>query len=73
MRTRGLETQLHNFYGASESSCTIYTVPQEGIDLQIFPSKARSASRSLTVFEFLYLKGLERHLVAGRSHSPPSM
>ena len=47
MRTRGLETQLHNFYGASESSCTIYTVPQEGIDLEIFPSKAQSSFRIL--------------------------
>ncbi|CAE7029035.1 tycC [Symbiodinium natans] len=40
MRTRGLEAQVHNFYGASESSCTVYTVPKEGIDLEIFPSKA---------------------------------
>eukprot|EP00930_Biecheleria_cincta_P055479 TRINITY_DN4179_c0_g1_i1.p1 TRINITY_DN4179_c0_g1~~TRINITY_DN4179_c0_g1_i1.p1 ORF type:complete len:1089 (-),score=159.96 TRINITY_DN4179_c0_g1_i1:107-3373(-) len=29
--------QLHNFYGASESSCTIYTVPQGGVDLSLFP------------------------------------
>ncbi|CAE7602347.1 tycA [Symbiodinium sp. CCMP2456] len=40
VRTRGVEAQLHNFYGASESSCTVYTVPKEGIDLDIFPSKA---------------------------------
>eukprot|EP00437_Effrenium_voratum_P004477 CAMPEP_0181435406 /NCGR_PEP_ID=MMETSP1110-20121109/20316_1 /TAXON_ID=174948 /ORGANISM="Symbiodinium sp., Strain CCMP421" /LENGTH=1047 /DNA_ID=CAMNT_0023558939 /DNA_START=36 /DNA_END=3177 /DNA_ORIENTATION=+ len=38
--TRGLEAHLHNFYGASESSCTVYTVPKNGIDLEIFPSKA---------------------------------
>eukprot|EP00435_Cladocopium_sp_Y103_P031855 s4606_g8.t1 len=40
MQTRGLEAQLHNFYGASESSCTVYTVPKTGVDLQVFPSKA---------------------------------
>lgn len=40
VRTRGVEAQLHNFYGASESSCTVYTVPKEGIDLDLFPSKA---------------------------------
>lgn len=28
---------LHNFYGASESSCTIYTVPHGGVDLSLFP------------------------------------
>ena len=32
--------QLHNFYGASESSCTVYTVLSDGVDLTIFPSKA---------------------------------
>ncbi|CAE8692693.1 unnamed protein product, partial [Polarella glacialis] len=37
---RGLEAQLHNFYGASESSCTVYTVPKEGVDLSAFPTKA---------------------------------
>lgn len=37
---RGMEAKVHNFYGASESSCTIYTVPDEGIDLTVFPSKA---------------------------------
>ncbi|CAK9061774.1 Tyrocidine synthase 2 (Tyrocidine synthase II) [Includes: ATP-dependent proline adenylase (ProA) (Proline activase) [Durusdinium trenchii] len=41
VKTRGLEAaSLHNFYGASESSCTVYTVPSSGIDTQIFPSKA---------------------------------
>lgn len=40
MQTRGLEAQLHNFYGASESSCTVYTVPKTGVDLEVFPSKA---------------------------------
>jgi len=34
------QVHMHNFYGASESSCTVYTVPKEGIDLSIFPSKA---------------------------------
>eukprot|EP00930_Biecheleria_cincta_P014198 TRINITY_DN12314_c1_g4_i1.p1 TRINITY_DN12314_c1_g4~~TRINITY_DN12314_c1_g4_i1.p1 ORF type:complete len:1079 (+),score=135.28 TRINITY_DN12314_c1_g4_i1:127-3363(+) len=34
------QAELHNFYGASESSCTIYTVPQEGVDLSLFPVKA---------------------------------
>lgn len=32
-------TRLHNFYGASESSCCVYTVPREGVDLSLFPSK----------------------------------
>jgi len=40
VQTRGMQAHLHNFYGASESSCTIYTVPKEGIDLNIFPTKA---------------------------------
>jgi len=34
------KASMHNFYGASESSCTVYTVPKEGINLEIFPSKA---------------------------------
>jgi len=34
------KASLHNFYGASESSCTVYTVPKGGINLDIFPSKA---------------------------------
>eukprot|EP00931_Biecheleriopsis_adriatica_P087763 TRINITY_DN6218_c0_g1_i1.p1 TRINITY_DN6218_c0_g1~~TRINITY_DN6218_c0_g1_i1.p1 ORF type:complete len:1080 (+),score=140.11 TRINITY_DN6218_c0_g1_i1:116-3241(+) len=29
---------LHNFYGASESSCTIYTVPHGGVDLSLYPT-----------------------------------
>jgi len=33
-------TGLHNFYGASESSCAVYSVPRSGIDLSLFPSKA---------------------------------
>nr|AYF56485.1 nonribosomal peptide synthetase 8131 [Ostreopsis cf. ovata] len=37
---RGVEAQVHNFYGASESSCTVYTVPKDGIDLSLFPNKA---------------------------------
>jgi len=37
---RGFDAQLHNFYGASESSCTVYTVPKEGVPLNLFPSKA---------------------------------
>uniref|UniRef100_A0A7S4VJA2 AMP-dependent synthetase/ligase domain-containing protein n=1 Tax=Alexandrium monilatum TaxID=311494 RepID=A0A7S4VJA2_9DINO len=37
---RSLEAQLHNFYGASESSCTVYTVPKGGVDLAAFPNKA---------------------------------
>mmetsp|Transcript_59575 Transcript_59575/g.96397 ORF Transcript_59575/g.96397 Transcript_59575/m.96397 type:complete len:1095 (+) Transcript_59575:118-3402(+) len=36
----GISAQLHNFYGASESSCTIYTVPRQGIDLSVFPKNA---------------------------------
>jgi len=40
VQTRGLQAQLHNFYGASESSCTVYTVPKNGIDLSVFPTKA---------------------------------
>mmetsp|Transcript_41865 Transcript_41865/g.76059 ORF Transcript_41865/g.76059 Transcript_41865/m.76059 type:complete len:1174 (-) Transcript_41865:155-3676(-) len=34
------EMQMHNFYGASESSCTVYTVPKVGIDMNLFPNKA---------------------------------
>lgn len=34
------QARLHNFYGASESSCTVYTVPPEGIDTAVFPLKA---------------------------------
>ncbi|CAE8680461.1 unnamed protein product [Polarella glacialis] len=36
----GMSARVHNFYGASESSCTIYTVPREGIDLRIYPNQA---------------------------------
>jgi amino acid adenylation domain-containing protein len=39
MALRGLDARLHNFYGASESSCTVYTVPKEGMNLTIFPKK----------------------------------
>jgi amino acid adenylation domain-containing protein len=40
MEMRGFDAKIHNFYGASESSCTVYTVPREGVPLSIFPSKA---------------------------------
>lgn len=40
VRTRGLTAEIHNFYGASESSCTVYTVPRGGVDLERFPTKA---------------------------------
>lgn len=39
MNTSGLEAKLHNFYGASESSCTVYTIPKQGVDLSAFPAK----------------------------------
>jgi len=35
----GVEARLHNFYGASESSCAVYTVPPQGVNLDLFPSK----------------------------------
>merc|ERR1719253_144696 len=38
--SRGFDASLHNFYGASESSCTVYTVPREGVPLDLFPAKA---------------------------------
>ncbi|OLQ05334.1 Linear gramicidin synthase subunit D [Symbiodinium microadriaticum] len=34
-----LKATLRNFYGASESSCTIYQVPAHGVDLRVFPNK----------------------------------
>lgn len=34
-----LNATIRNFYGASESSCTIYKVPAEGVDEQLFPSR----------------------------------
>lgn len=37
---RRLPAQLHNVYGASESSCTIYTVPREGIDTSLWAKRA---------------------------------
>jgi amino acid adenylation domain-containing protein len=40
IQARGFDATLHNFYGASESSCCIYTVPRTGIPLELFPSKA---------------------------------
>jgi len=41
VRLGGLAADLHNFYGASESSCTVYTVPRPaGVDLSLFPNKA---------------------------------
>jgi len=40
MRGMHPEMQMHNFYGASESSCTVYTVPKAGIDMNVFPNKA---------------------------------
>mmetsp|Transcript_140089 Transcript_140089/g.254740 ORF Transcript_140089/g.254740 Transcript_140089/m.254740 type:complete len:1172 (-) Transcript_140089:20-3535(-) len=39
VQMHGFDAKLHNFYGASESSCCVYTVPKDGIDLSIFPSK----------------------------------
>eukprot|EP00746_Dinoflagellata_sp_MGD_P147360 gnl/MRDRNA2_/MRDRNA2_79716_c0_seq1.p1 gnl/MRDRNA2_/MRDRNA2_79716_c0~~gnl/MRDRNA2_/MRDRNA2_79716_c0_seq1.p1 ORF type:complete len:991 (+),score=126.14 gnl/MRDRNA2_/MRDRNA2_79716_c0_seq1:303-2975(+) len=40
VEARGIKAHLHNYYGASESSCTVYTVPSNGINLQLFPNKA---------------------------------
>eukprot|EP00746_Dinoflagellata_sp_MGD_P002200 gnl/MRDRNA2_/MRDRNA2_104257_c0_seq1.p1 gnl/MRDRNA2_/MRDRNA2_104257_c0~~gnl/MRDRNA2_/MRDRNA2_104257_c0_seq1.p1 ORF type:complete len:1108 (-),score=158.55 gnl/MRDRNA2_/MRDRNA2_104257_c0_seq1:24-3302(-) len=40
VQTKGIRACLHNYYGASESSCTIYTVPHNGINLELFPNKA---------------------------------
>jgi len=34
---RGLSVTLRNFYGASESSCTVYTVPEHGVDTVLYP------------------------------------
>lgn len=31
VKMRGMDVQVHNFYGASESSCTVYTVPKTGV------------------------------------------
>jgi hypothetical protein len=36
---RMLAASLHNFYGASESSCATFTVPPTGMDLALFPNK----------------------------------
>jgi amino acid adenylation domain-containing protein len=38
VNTSGLNARLCNFYGASESPCTVYRVPLQGIDLDLFPS-----------------------------------
>eukprot|EP00931_Biecheleriopsis_adriatica_P036942 TRINITY_DN2120_c0_g3_i1.p1 TRINITY_DN2120_c0_g3~~TRINITY_DN2120_c0_g3_i1.p1 ORF type:complete len:1142 (+),score=165.38 TRINITY_DN2120_c0_g3_i1:59-3484(+) len=36
----GMKATVRNFYGASESGCTIYRVPKSGIDMELFPGKA---------------------------------
>lgn len=36
---RGCTAILHNLYGASEGSLAVYTVPQDGVDLDLFPRK----------------------------------
>lgn len=40
VQTAGITAWLTNMYGASESSCTLYTVPKEGVNLSLFPNKA---------------------------------
>jgi len=37
VQSRGVSVALTNIYGASESSCTIYTVPTRGMDLAVYP------------------------------------
>eukprot|EP00928_Gymnodinium_smaydae_P078221 TRINITY_DN6198_c0_g1_i1.p1 TRINITY_DN6198_c0_g1~~TRINITY_DN6198_c0_g1_i1.p1 ORF type:complete len:1143 (+),score=238.75 TRINITY_DN6198_c0_g1_i1:317-3430(+) len=39
-RARQLEASLHNVYGASESSCTVWTLPPEGFDASQWPNRA---------------------------------
>jgi len=34
-----ISATVRNVYGASESSCTVYTVPRAGVDLSIFPKR----------------------------------
>jgi len=56
-KSRGMSATVHNLYGASESSCTVYTVPKTGIDLTRWPSKVPAGLPQPHVV--VYVMGIE--------------
>jgi amino acid adenylation domain-containing protein len=57
VKSKGMSASVHNLYGASESSCTIYTVPKTGIDLTLWPSKVPAGLPQPHVV--VYVMGIE--------------
>eukprot|EP00929_Paragymnodinium_shiwhaense_P042350 TRINITY_DN2192_c2_g1_i1.p1 TRINITY_DN2192_c2_g1~~TRINITY_DN2192_c2_g1_i1.p1 ORF type:complete len:1124 (+),score=197.03 TRINITY_DN2192_c2_g1_i1:103-3474(+) len=39
VKSKNMKAKLHNVYGASESSCTVYTVPEAGLDTEQWPNR----------------------------------
>jgi amino acid adenylation domain-containing protein len=56
-KSRGMSATVHNLYGASESSCTVYTVPKTGVDLATWPSKVPAGLPQPHVL--VYVMGVE--------------
>eukprot|EP00440_Ansanella_granifera_P039243 gb/GFBE01042577.1/.p1 GENE.gb/GFBE01042577.1/~~gb/GFBE01042577.1/.p1 ORF type:complete len:1130 (+),score=192.57 gb/GFBE01042577.1/:1-3390(+) len=67
--TTGLNAQLHNFYGASESSCAVYTVPAAGIDLELFPRSVPAGAPQPHVQIYVMKVKDTNELEAGRQPS----
>ncbi|CAE7210403.1 tycC [Symbiodinium sp. CCMP2592] len=54
---RGLSVTLRNFYGASESSCTVYTVPEHGVDTALYPRYVPAGTPQPHVSVFIMAEG----------------
>ncbi|CAE7210412.1 tycC [Symbiodinium sp. CCMP2592] len=54
---RGLSVTLRNFYGASESSCTVYTVPEHGVDTALYPRYVPAGTPQPHVSVFILAEG----------------